>query len=514
LKNLKLTCLFVHFNSKMRIEPYVLTYLEHLSNIGFEILFISNSPVQPDSRQELGDRVKNYKIFERENKGADFGAWKWAIENNIIPGDADYLLLTNDSILGPLFPLTPIFESMLALPETDFWGLTDNYHGGWHLQSYFVCFTKKVFTSAAFKNVFKPDFGRMTKQEIIKQGEVQLTAALVNAGFKGAAYIPYQQINPDFEHWDVKNSTHLNWDQLIEQFNFPFVKKELILQNPENIQNTDKIFSLVQKYGFYNAENIKKEISHYLSLHDATHSFPNKISVLCHLYYPGSIYYFMTRLFTLKSPQTQFIFNLSTSLYHNSFVLEMLEKFFPGAIILYTPNQGRDIGGKVAAFEAFMRSGIESDYTLIIHDKLSPHTPTGVEWRNKLLRIINPTVLEKIFRKFSRNNKAGIITTSDFIENEYDTDRNIFTCTSSDNLFYFINKYKLHVTDYKFAAGTIFWIRTSILRHFFSTNSPLSVRKEFEKGNSLDFDKGTNIHAWERLFSFITHSQGFKTIGI
>jgi lipopolysaccharide biosynthesis protein len=72
----------------------------------------------------------------------------------------------------------------------------------------------------------------------------------------------------------------------------------------------------------------------------------------------------------------------------------------------------------------------------------------------------------------------------------------------------------LQVTDYKFAAGTIFWIRTSILHRFFSAHSPLSVRKELEKGNKLDFENGTNLHAWERLFSFIAHSQGFKTTGI
>jgi lipopolysaccharide biosynthesis protein len=498
----------------MKINDYVITYLEHLSNIGFEILFISNSPIKQECQDDLIKKIRKCRIFERENKGADFGAWKWAIENKIIPNDIDYLLLTNDSLYGPLFPLAPIVETMQSKPNIDFWGFTDSYQGGWHIQSYFLLLSKKAFVSDAFKDIFRQEFAELDKLQIIKAGELQLTKSLSDSGFKGMAYIQYCQITSDFEVWEKKNPTHFFWDLLIEQLKFPFVKKELILQNPESIQTTDKLFPLIQKYSSYPVENIKQSISDYLALFDSSKIFPDKISVLCHLYYPGSVYYFLTRLLPLKSPQTQFIFNLSASLYHNTFFCEMLMKYFTGAIVIYTPNQGRDIGGKLAAFDVLMKSGIQTDYTLIIHDKLSPHSPTGVEWRNKLLKIISPMELPKIFRKFQVNKDAGVITTKDLIENEFDPDKDNFRSTSNTNLWNYLKKYDLNTSDYNFAAGTIFWIRTEILRNFFSSHPPLSVRKEFEKGNSLDFDKGTNIHAWERLFSFIAHSQGYKTIGI
>jgi lipopolysaccharide biosynthesis protein len=510
----KSICLFAHFDAKMKIDDYVITYLEQLANIGIEIFFISNSAVKKEYQDLLLNKIRNCRIFERENKGADFGAWKWAIENNIIPEDTDYLLLTNDSLYGPLFPLAPTIQAMQSKQDIDFWGLTDSYQGAWHIQSYFLLLSKKAFVSEAFKKVFNQDFSELNKLEIIKNGELQLTKSLSDSGFKGMAYISYGQISPGFEEWDAKNPTHFFWDQLIEQFNFPFIKKEVILQNPENIQGVEKLFSLIQKYSSYPIENIKRSISDYLASFDSSNSFPKKISVICHLYYPGSIYYFLTRLSALKSPETQFIFNLSSSLFHNAFFREMLARYFPDAIILYTPNQGRDIGGKLAAFDALMKSGIQSDYSLIIHDKLSPHSPSGIEWRNKLLKIINPEELLKIFAKFNQHKDAGVITTKELIKNEFDPDKDGFTCTSNVNLLNYIKKYDLKISDYNFAAGTIFWIRTEILRNFFSSHSPLSIRKEFEKGNSLDFDRGTNIHAWERLFSFIAHSQGFKTIGI
>jgi len=514
LKDLKLKCLFIHFNSRNKIDDYVFTYLQDLEKTGFEIFFISNSLINQEYSKLLKEKVNNCKIFERENKGADFGAWKWAFENNIISGDFDYLLLANDSVYGPLFPLEPIIESMLAKKGIDFWGLNDNHHGQWHIQSYFFFVSKRVFMNDAFRKVFNQDFSKAHKLEIIAKGERQLTLALIEAGFKGDVYIPYTQLTPDTDQWAAKNPTHFFWDTLIEKFHFPFVKKEIVLSNPELIQSVGKLFPFIEKNSSYPIENIKQSIFEYLSLSDSSGTFVNRISVICHLYYPGTIYYFLTKLLPLKSPQTQFVFNLSATLYYNSFFCEILTTYFPGAFIIFTPNQGRDIGGKLAAFDVLLKSGVDSDFTLVIHDKVSPHTPTGTEWRDQLLTIIDPKTLPTLFQKFHQNENAGIITTKELIRNEYDPDKDRFTCTSSDNIFNYIQKYALRVSDYRFAAGTIFWIRTSILKKFFSTYSAVSVRKDLEKGNALDFDKGTNIHAWERLFSFVANSQGYKTIGI
>ena len=514
MKKLDLTCLFAHYNPHNEISRYVFFYLKHLSQIGFKIIFISNSPVKQEYKTEFSEEIVGGLIYERVNEGNDFGAWSWAVRNNVIPEDTDYLLLTNDSLYGPIFPLTPILESMLSRQDTDFWGLTENYQGGWHLQSYFLLLSKKVFLSDAFKELFAQEFAGLSKLQIIENGERQLSKLLSNSGFIASAYILYKELNPDFEIWASKNPTHFFWEQLIERLHFPFIKKELILQNPENIPHTERIFSLIEGYSSYPVENIKQSISDYIAAYDFSKTFPNKISVLCHIYYQESVYYFLTRIIALKSSETQFIFNLSKSLYHNCFFREMLAKYFPGAIVIYTPNQGRDIGGKLAAYDVLMKTGIQTDYTLIIHDKLSPHTATGVEWRNKLFKIINQEELLKIFKKFQVNKEIGVMCSKEFIQNEFDVDKSRFICTSNENLMNYIKKYNLNTSDYNFTAGTIFWIRTEILRDFFSKHAPLSVRKEFEKGNTLDFDKGTNIHAWERLFSFIAHSQGFKTVGI
>src|SRR5258708_4039800 len=508
------TCLFAHFNSNERICEYVHTYLDHLSSLDFRIIFLSNSPINSSSRVRLEKNPGIYRIEERENTGNDFGAWKWAIENNLIPDDTNYLLLIYDSNLGPISDLTPIFQSMLSNTGLDFWGLTDSYQGAWHIQSYFVCFSKKAFTSVAFQSIFSQDFYGFPKKEIVQKGEILLTQKLTANGLKGQAYIPYSELDSNTSSLHALNPTHFYWDKLITDHKFPFVKKELILQNPENIPNINEIFPYIERNSDYSVENIKEAlVDAFQSASDKTSNKP-RITILCHMYYPSCIYYFMLKLAPLKLYDAHFIFNLSVALLENKYFMDILTSSFPGSIILHSPNKGRDIGGKLSAIDALLKSGTNSDYSLVIHDKLSPHTPTGKECRDKLFKIIEKSNLPKIFSLFEQNKGTGVVAVGDFIQNEYDPDNNSFTCTSKENLIGYIKLYGLTLSDYNFAAGTIFWIRTGILLQFFGQHSPLAIRKGLEDGNALDFTSGTNIHAWERLFSFLANAQGYKIKGI
>jgi lipopolysaccharide biosynthesis protein len=291
----------------------------------------------------------------------------------------------------------------------------------------------------------------------------------------------------------------------------------LILFNPEQLENVGEVFSFLERTTDYPVEDIKECILDHLRNRTAGAgilSVTENISVLCHLYYPATIYAFLSKLAVLKSSRTQFIINLSAALAHNTHFNDILTTHFNDAIILYTPDQGRDIGGKLAAMDILLKCNAQTSYSLVIHDKNSPHTPNGQAWGNSLMRIIDPGWLPKVFRKFEEDPETGVVTSSDFIKDEFDPDKNAFRSTSSGNLMRYIKEYDLTLSDFYFAVGTIFWIRTAILKKFFSKYPPLPIRSGLESGNALDFANGTNIHAWERLFSFIAHSQGYKTTGI
>jgi len=506
------SCLFAHFNPNNGVCEHVYTFLDHLLSLNIRIVFISNSPVREKDRL----RLKNagvYKIVERENKGNDFGAWQFAIRNSLIPDDTEHLLLTNDSIFGPFWDLAPIIREMSEQP-VDFWGLTDSLQGEWHIQSYFVSLSKKVFTSTAFSKVFSGNFSGFQKKEIIEKGEIFLTTELVRNGFSAAVRYPYQQLDPDCMPTSAYNPTHHFFAELIVSHRFPFLKKELVLQNPENLPGVHDILDYISQNSDYHLGNIKNTLIDAFQTEAADKPNRPAISVLCHIYYPTSIYYFLLRISALRSYNSTFIFNLSSALFYNEFFMDVLKTAFPEAILLHSPAKGRDIGGKMVAIDALLRLDTPSDYSLIIHDKLSPHAPTGKEWRDTLFKIIARDRLPEVMNTFDQKPKVGAITEGNFIKNEYDPDKEGFTCTSNENLLSYISQYDLNLSSYNFAAGTIFWIRTTILKEFFGRHTPLSIRETLESGNALDFNKGTNIHAWERLFTLIADAMGYKVTGI
>ena len=98
--------------------------------------------------------------------------------------------------------------------------------------------------------------------------------------------------------------------------------------------------------------------------------------------------------------------------------------------------------------------------------------------------------------------------------NEYDFSMQQFDSLSNEILKGLINEMNLRMTDYNFIAGNIFWIRSELITKFFSQHSPLEIRSRLEHGNELDFHKGTYIHSWERIFSWLANAQGFEIAGI
>ncbi len=236
--------------------------------------------------------------------------------------------------------------------------------------------------------------------------------------------------------------------------------------------------------------------------------------VIAHIYYPSGWEYLFERLLNLREYSCNYIFNLVNRHYDKKKLVEYIRENFPNAILIESPNHGRDIGGKLAAIDVSMKLKIDSELTLIVHDKQSPHTPNGFIWRNELYRVIEKKELPLIFSRFEKNKKTGIIGSAKFLMNEYDFANQRFNSFSDVILRDLIKKMDLRLTDYSFIAGNIFWARSALIRDFFSKHSPLKIRSKLEHGNILDFHKGTYIHSWERIFSWLANIYGLEITGI
>jgi Rhamnan synthesis protein F len=256
-RNLRLVCIFSHFDAAGRILPYVQRYLSELSRCGFELHLVSTSPNLRSSDRLKVERA-GVRVHCRENVGMDFASWQWALRHVVPLAEVDWLLLANDSVFGPIFDLEPVFRSRFA-EGSDFWGITDCYETAWHVQSYFLCLRGDVARSEAFRNVFAVDFAGLTKQSIIRNGEISLSQSLLRSGFRGSAACPFDRLRISSNHSQC-NATHFYWDQLIARLHCPFIKRDLIRDNPMKLPSAGYWRGFLERYTSYDTSLISDAI--------------------------------------------------------------------------------------------------------------------------------------------------------------------------------------------------------------------------------------------------------------
>jgi len=223
---------------------------------------------------------------------------------------------------------------------------------------------------------------------------------------------------------------------------------------------------------------------------------------------------FKKQLIKIQGFSPLILINLCLGHPGNSELISSVRDDFPGAFIITTPNKGRDIGGKLALIDFFIKAQLQAEYLVFLHDKQSHHWFGGESWRKKLFAIIEPEKIEAILTEFQNDPKVGIIGTSDFIRDEYNRKTNEFDTTNSSKMQELISLYHLHISDHRFVAGAMFWIRSQIIKKFFSAYPALSCREMLEEGNFTDQYEGRYTHSWERIFCFLAADQGNTVKGI
>ncbi len=172
--------IYAHFSPTSQVMWFAWNFLESLRQLGFRVIFVSNSPIDKVGASRLEEL--GIDVIIRENIGLDFGMWKAALETLDLSAISE-LLLTNSSIAGPFRPLAQIFEEARTW-DCDFWGMTDNCEIGRHLQSYFLMFNGNVVKSDAFKHFWESVLLYKNKEQIIASYEVGLTIWLEEQGYK------------------------------------------------------------------------------------------------------------------------------------------------------------------------------------------------------------------------------------------------------------------------------------------------------------------------------------------
>lgn len=247
--------ILAQFDPQGGVPAYVREHLKGLRPIAERIVLVSNSPIAPEARKSAEDLCE--AVIERDNIGWDFAAWRDVIAAEDMTG-WDSVILTNSSVIGPLYPLRPIVERMED-GTSDFWGMVMSLERGQHLQSYFLAFSPQVIRSAAWRRFWSGVEDIEDKLEVINRYEIGLTMALRQAGFRAAAMMRNQRFPFSVRMVRIErlkrrirvpfsinfvNRTIRQHDELIAQ-GFPYLKTSLVWgRDMDRLRNFDSIREL------------------------------------------------------------------------------------------------------------------------------------------------------------------------------------------------------------------------------------------------------------------------------
>lgn len=188
---------YVIYENQERIQKYKIIFLEALAKLSDEVLIVVNGSLHQED-QNLLESIG--KVQVRENSGYDTGAFRFGIqylgENKL--SQYDELLLVNDTNIGPIKDLAPVFAKM-AQKKLDFWGISygeeqeditsfNKYkYIPKHLQSYFLVIEKSLLTYKGFYTYWDELKSTNKREEAIGKHETVFTKHFSDLGFKHGA---------------------------------------------------------------------------------------------------------------------------------------------------------------------------------------------------------------------------------------------------------------------------------------------------------------------------------------
>ena len=511
--------LFVTHSPNGGLKPHVRHYLESLAREGIGITLI----VAAD-RGFAGDEPWLYDLVDglyvRANEGWDFACWAHVLLLNRHLYCADILYWLNDSLIGPVNQeaLHALLERMRDNPAA-LVGLTANHQCGWHLQSYFLAIKRQALESLAFQEFVLDVECLPTKDDVINCYEIRFSRELEEANIVTAAL---------FEPNLLRNPTLFNWKQLLEQ-GFAFLKVLVITNDFPSIDNADWREELQRRgYDVALADRLLTELpspqtrcttpsrdllpSELLRLRDPSWIQPSdrlefialslieprgRIAVVAHVYYQDLWPEISDALDSIDEPFDLFVTLVAGV---SDGIAQAIMQSWSFAHVLIVDNHGRDI----LPFLSIARTGILFRYELVckLHTKRSPWHEAGEIWRQDLIKgaLGNRDVVRSILRAFRKDPDLGLVVA----DGQVFSGRELWT-GNAKHLLRLFQYFGMNESEFdkSFAGGSIFWVRSCVLR----TVSDLPLAFDDFEPEPIGND-GSLAHAVERLMSLVCYELG------
>ena len=225
------------------------------------------------------------------------------------------------------------------------------------------------------------------------------------------------------------------------------------------------------------------------------------ITVIVHLYYNDMWPYIADKLKNIPHEYTLIV--SLTEGYFDESIIEIIKKYKIDTKFFIFENKGMDILPFLKCLKYVPKT---TKYLLKIHTKKSPQNPYGSAWFNDLIEhtLSGRHKVKNIFYSLENTN-IGMIGGCNVTGFEYGG------LLNSDQFYEkkieLINEYyKDNSTDYKWVAGSIFWVRFDVINKFDSDFINFFEKKQ-PLGYSMD---GTIAHGLERYFGKLIYNAGEK----
>jgi len=278
---------FAHYDADGIVDTYVLAYLGALRQLVDHLVCVSAAPLLPEEEKKLTSFCD--RLIVRPNEGYDFMSYKEGLATLDV-GSYDQIVLCNDSVYGPMFDLSEVFEEM-ARRRCDVWGMTESKEITPHLQSYFLVFERPALQSPAFESFWSKVGILSAKEEVILRYEAGLSTALSRGELTWCAYADASL--PLWHHarfllgkltparvWNrlrrylsptssLPATAHVNptlmlWKPLLEESRMPFVKISLLRDLPYGVSR-EEILQAIEHHTSYDTELIRTHLRRILS---------------------------------------------------------------------------------------------------------------------------------------------------------------------------------------------------------------------------------------------------------
>ena len=201
------------------VRPDALRAAHAWADAGFGVLVVAAR--DPWVRLRSSDVPTGVAGVRRGNTAYDFGSWAHALRSWPRLAHKDLVVLTNDSLIGPLAPLDELL-GRLAASTTDVWGATANRWPAEHLQSYLLAFRGGVLSREPLSGFLAGVTGLESKSAVVRTYEVGLTETVDRACLSRDVGWSHAELGLP----ETVDLTLHGWHELLEA-GFPFVKRVL-----------------------------------------------------------------------------------------------------------------------------------------------------------------------------------------------------------------------------------------------------------------------------------------------